>query len=138
MREVQLSPDGKTLVVTIAMRLGRRAGRKLIVAPDGSEVGKMPRARHADETLLRMLAKAWRWQRWLEGGRYRAVRELAAAERVCHSYVSRVLKLTLLAPELVEAILDGRQPRGLTAQELLRELPLTWEEQRRLNATKSV
>lgn len=129
MREAQLSPDGRTLIVTIPMRLGRRAGRKLIVAPDGSEVADLPRAKHADETLVRMLAKAWRWQQWLEGGRYRSIRELAEAERVSHSYVSRVLKLTLLAPDLVEAILDGRQPRGLTAQELLRGVPVGWGEQ---------
>ena len=112
MKNVQLSPDGRTLIVTIPMRLGRRAGRKLIVAPDGSEVADLPRPKHADETLVRMLAKARRWQQWIEGGRYRSLRELADAERVSHSYVSRVpkLKLTLLAPDLVEAILGGSLP----------------------------
>jgi hypothetical protein len=79
-----------------------------------------------------MLAKAWRWQKWLEGGRYRSIRELAEPERVSHSYVSRVLRLTLLALDLVEAILDGRQPRGMTAQELLRGVPVGWAEQRRI------
>jgi hypothetical protein len=73
MPDVQLSPDGRTLIVTIPMRLGRRAGRKLIVAPDGSEVADLPRAKHAHETLVRMLAKAWRWQQWIEGGLSTAV-----------------------------------------------------------------
>jgi hypothetical protein len=132
MKDVQLSPDARPLIVTIPMRLGRRAGRRLIVAPDGTEVADLPRAKHADETLVRMLAKAWRWQQWLEGGRYRSIRELADAERVSHSYVSRVLRLTLLAPDLVEAILDGRQPRGLTAQELQRGVPVGWRAQRRM------
>ena len=61
----------------------------------------------------RIVARAFRWRRMLETGQYATVKDLAAAEKINASYVCRVLRLTLLAPDLVEAILDGRQPAGL-------------------------
>jgi hypothetical protein len=131
MSSVETRIDGSTLIVRIPMPFQRRGGRKRIVAPDGSDI--VPTSKpQPDSTLVKALARAWRWQRQLENGRYRAIRELARAERMNHAHVVRVLKLTLLAPDLVEAILDGRQPSGLTAQELMREVPMGWVEQRLL------
>jgi hypothetical protein len=86
----------------------QRGGRKLVLMP----AGMAPRgASPADTTLVIALARAFRWRRMLEVGRYATIDELAAAEKINASYVSRILRLTLLAPDIVEAILDGRRRR---------------------------
>jgi hypothetical protein len=77
------------------------------------------------------VARAFRWRRILKAGRYNKIDELAAAEKINSSYVSRLLRLTLLAPEMVEAILDGRQPEGVTLLGLLEGVPVVWGEQLR-------
>ena len=108
MHSAETRLDGSTLIVRIPMRFQQRGGRKRIVAPDGSEM--VPTSKpQPDGTLVKALARAWRWQRMLEEGRFASVRELAEAERVSLSYVSRILRLTLLAPETVEWIMDGRR-----------------------------
>jgi hypothetical protein len=108
----------------------RRGGRTRIVAPDGSEIAPSSKSQ-PDGTPVKALARAWRWQKQLENGCYGTMRELAQAEGINHAYVVRLLKLTLLAPDLVEAILDGQQQQRTTMQEMLREVPVVWEEQRR-------
>ena len=82
-----------------------------------------------DITLIKAVARAFRWRRMLETGRYSTIDEIAAAEKINDSYVSRVLRLTLLAPDIVEAILDGRQPEGMTLPGLLKGVPVAWEGQ---------
>ena len=106
----------------------RRGGRKVIIAPDGGDAWAPAKPR-PDETLIRALARAHRWKRLLEEGKYRSAGELAEAEGVTRSFVNRLLRLTLLAPDIVEAILDGRQPKGLQLEELTRAMPSAWEEQ---------
>ena len=95
----------------------RHGGRKVIIAPDGSDAWAPAKPR-PDETLIRALARAHRWKRMLEEGRYRSAGELAEAEGITRSFVNRLLRLTLLAPDIVEAILDGRQPKGMQLEEL--------------------
>jgi hypothetical protein len=119
--------DGNTLVVRIPMRFQRRGGRKRIVAPDGSAI--VPTLKpQLDGTLVKALARAHRWQGMLEEGRFASVRELAEAERVSLSYISRILRLTLLAPDIVERILDRRPAPQLA--ELMQPFPVGWEGQR--------
>jgi hypothetical protein len=118
--------DGTRLVVRIPMRFRRRSGRKRIVAPDGREIAPSSKAR-PDGTLVKALARAHRWQRMLHSGDYGTLAELAAAERISRSYVCRVLRLTLLVPDIVERILDGRPTAGLA--QLLKPFPLEWERQ---------
>ena len=83
-----------------------------------------------DNTLIRALARAHRWKRMLEEGKFRSAGELAEAEGVTRSFVNRLLRLTLLAPDIVEAILDGRHPKVLQLEELTKALPSVWDEQR--------
>lgn len=66
----------------------------------------------------------------LESGRFATINEQAAGENINSSYVSRVLRLTLLAPDIVEAILDGRQPEAMTLQGLMDERPIVLNDQR--------
>ena len=121
--------DGTTLVLRIPMRFQRRGGRKRIVAPDGSEIVRTAKPQ-PDGTLVKALARAWRWQRLLEIGVYTSVSEIAEVERIGKSYVSRILRLALLAPDIVEAILAGRTNQGMILEQLERPLPASWEEQR--------
>jgi hypothetical protein len=109
------------------MRFQRRGGRKRIVAPDGSEIAPSSKPQPSG-TLVKAVARAWRWQGMLEEGRFASVRDLAEAERVSLSYISRILRLTLLAPDLVERILDGRPAPQLA--ELMQPFPVAWERQR--------
>lgn len=130
-RSVETRLDGSTLVVRIPMRLQRRGGRKRIVAPDGSEI--VPTSKpQLDGTLFKALARAWRWQRLLDEGIYSSVSEVGHAENISKSYVSRILRLALLAPDMVEAILAGTEDQAVMLEQLERPLPISWEEQRTL------
>jgi hypothetical protein len=122
--------DGTTLVVRIPMRFQRRGGRKRIIAPDGSEI--VPSSKpQPDGTLVKALARAWRWQRMLDDGVYASVSDIGDAENISKSYVSRILRLALLAPDIVEAMLAGNADQSLMLERLERPLPGSWEEQRR-------
>ena len=83
-----------------------------------------------DGTLVKALARAWRWQRMLDDGVYASVSEIGDAENISKSYVSRILRLALLAPDLVDANLAGRTDQALVLERLERPLPASWEEQR--------
>ena len=117
-----------TLTIRIPMRLQRRGGRKLIMTPDGA-AAPAPKPRR-DETLIKALIRAHRWRRRIESGQAKSITDLAEQEDVTDAYVCRVLPLTCLAPDIVEAILDGRQPKGLRLAEMLGNSPLAWKEQR--------
>ena len=106
----------------------RRGGRKVIIAPDGGDPWALAKPR-ARRTLIRALARAHRWKRLLDEG-YRSAGELAEAEGVTRSFVNRLLRLALLVPDIQEAILDGRQPKGMQLDELTQAMPSVWEEQR--------
>jgi hypothetical protein len=127
--------DGSTLVVRIPMRFQRRGGRKRIVAPDGSELAPSPKPQ-PDGTLVKALARAWRWQRMLDEGVYASVSDIGDAENISKSYVSRILRLALLAPDIVEAILEGRADGALMLEQLQRPLPASWAKQRCLLLTQ--
>ena len=129
MPDVETKLEGTTLVVRIPMRFQRRGGRKRIVAPDGSESAPTNKPQ-PDGTLMKALARAWRWQGMLDSGEYGTLADLADTERISRSYVCRVLRLTLLAPDIVERILDGRPMAGLAP--LLKPFPVEWERQREL------
>ena len=116
-------PD--TITVHVPFRLVKRGGRKEIVLPVGA-----PNQRKTDNTLIKALARAFRWQKMLENGDHTTITELADAEKINHSYLSRVLRLTLLAPDIIESILKGNQ--SLTLKEVLRPFPLAWHHQSNL------
>ncbi len=117
-------PVPSTLSVRVAFAIRKRGGRKLVITPDGETHRPRPRV---DSALVKAIARAHRWQRMLEGGECGSITELAAAEKIDRSYLCRVLRLTLLAPEIVEAILEGRQLEGVTLPGLMKGFPVEWE-----------
>lgn len=115
-------PDIVTLHVPF--RVARRGGRKEIQLPTGAI-----QPRRTDNTLLKALARAFRWKRMLESGEFATIAELAEREGIPPSYMTRILRLTLLAPEIVEEILDGKQGPEVTLARLLEPFPIEWENQ---------
>jgi len=124
-----LATGGGGLRVRVPMTFKRRGGRKEIVVSEGLDAAASPAPRSGDPLVL-AIARAHRWKELLEIGRYAEITELARAMGVNSSYVGRLLNLTLLAPDIVETIVSGRDPGGLSLERLYR-LPLAWEEQRR-------
>src|SRR4051794_13126094 len=119
-----MTATAQMLTIRVPLVIRKRGGRKLVVTPSGS----IPRDRaRADKTMVKALARAFRWRRMLEAGSYGTIDELAAAEKINSSYVSRLLRLTLLAPDIVETILDGRQPATLDLPALMKPFAVDWE-----------
>ena len=119
-------PVPETVTVHIPFRLVKRGGRKEMHMPDGASS-----QRRMDNTLVKALARAFRWKRMLESGEFVTIAELADRESIALSYMTRVLRLTLLAPDIVEAILVGTQEPDRTLSQLLELLPADWQSQRR-------
>ena len=122
-----------TLTIRVPLTLKRHGGRKLVIVPDGTGVPVRPNS-SPDNTLLKALARAHRWRRMLEQGKVQSMAELAEAEKINPSYLSRIYRLTLLAPDIVETILDGRQPRTVQLADLIADIPDDWERQREMFA----
>lgn len=119
--------ETKTVTIHIPFQIKRRGGRKEMVLPPG---GQLQRSR-MDNTVVKALARAFRWKRLLEQGAYSSVTELAEKENIGMSYLTRVLRMTLLAPDIIEAILDGRQGSAINLKTLADPFPVDWVSQRR-------
>ncbi len=122
-----VSRDGDAIVVRIPVRFYRRNGRQMVLTHGDN--GQATPDRETNGSLVSALAKAYRWQEQLESGEYVSMDELAAANGVDRTYVGRLLRLTSLAPEIVERILAGDEPEGMSLAKLRTELPLSWREQ---------
>jgi hypothetical protein len=118
------APIPDTVTLHVPFRLVKRGGRKEMKLPEGAT-----QPRRADSTLVKALARAFRWKRILESGEFATIAELAEREGIAPSYMTRVLRLTLLAPDIVEAILDGKHRPGMTLERTLKPFPVEWFEQ---------
>ncbi|WP_431272472.1 hypothetical protein [Dankookia sp. P2] len=117
-----------SITVRVPLSIRRRPGRKTVVTPvQRADVVAVPT--RADPALLKAVARAFRYQRLLDEARYASVSEMAVAEKIERGYLGTLLRLTLLAPEIVEAIVDGQTPADFTLPRLLEPLPAAWPEQ---------
>lgn len=128
-RGTVLDSGDSGLVVSVPLRLKKRAGRKEVILPDASGDGVMERMPH-QEALVVALARAHRWQKLLDDGKFKSVSDLAREIGLDPSFAARLLRLTLLAPDIVEAVLMGEEPSGLSLTALTKQLPTLWDEQR--------
>jgi hypothetical protein len=127
-RRPTLSRDGRTISVHIPITLRHQGGRKQVVTPADSAPW-IPKPSRVDNALVKAVVRAHRWRDMLETGRHATVRDLAKAEGINESYISRILRLTLLAPPIIQSILEGHQSANLELERLLGPLPLYWIEQ---------
>jgi hypothetical protein len=123
-----LSKDGRTITVHIPITLRHQGGRKQVVTPAGATPW-IPAPSRVDNTMVKAVVRAHRWRDMLESGDYATVRDLAKAESINESYLCRVLRLTLLSPKIIEAILEGKQPATLQLDELIKQFPIDWDRQ---------
>jgi len=119
------APVPDTVTLHVPFRVVKRGGRKEMQLPDGVRPD-----RKADNTLVKALARAFRWKRLLESGEYATIAELAEREGIAPSYMTRVLRLTQLEPAIIEAVLEGRQGDAVTLARLMEPFPLSWSEQK--------
>jgi hypothetical protein len=126
-----VSTTATHVTVQVPLAIRRRPGRKTVVVSVAAPGGAAVQAR-TEPALVKALARAFRYQRLLDEGRYASISEMAAAERIERGYLGSLLRLTLLAPDIVEAILDGRQLEGLGLLQLFDSFPAYWVEQRLL------
>lgn len=120
--------DYQTITVRIPISIRMRGGRKLVLAPDGKTESAFNR--RIDNAMVKAIARAFRWQELLEDGTYATIAEIAEAEKINESYVGRLFRLTLLAPDLLEAIVNGPQSPHMTLATLMRPFPVAWQSQR--------
>lgn len=123
------TPLTDTVTLHVPFRVMKRGGRKEMQRPEGVQ-----QSRRTDNTLVKALARAFRWKRLLESGEFATIAELSEREGIASSYMTRVLRLMLLAPDVVEAILKGKQGQEMTLTKSLEPFPLEWDEQRQLFA----
>jgi hypothetical protein len=122
--KTSISKDGQTATVSIPVTFLQRSGRKQILTPSGE--ARWSPAPRVETALVKAIVRAHRWRQMLESGEYASSAELAKAEKVNDSYLSRILRLTLIAPDIVEAILTGRQSSTLQLDDLLKPMPAVW------------
>jgi hypothetical protein len=130
-RPADVHRDGDCVVLNIPMTFRRRNGRREIILPPGGDASVGP---EPNRVLVLALARAWRWQEMLDKGKVGSVDELAQQLHLGPTYVARTLRLTAVAPKLVESILAGDEPDGLSLRKLAADLPVDWAEQERLLA----
>lgn len=121
------TPIPDTITIHVPFRVVKRGGRKEMHLPDGVRPD-----RKADSTLVKALARAFRWKRMLESGEFATIAELAEREGIATSYMTRILRLTQLEPGIIEAVLDGRQTDGVTLARLMDPFPMSWIEQKNI------
>jgi len=114
----------ETVTLHVPFRVVKRGGRKEMQLPEGAA-----QPRRTDNTLVKALARAFRWKRLLETGEFATINDLATKEGIAPSYMTRVLRLTLLAPDIVEAILYGTQGPEVTLTRVLEPFSMHWAEQ---------
>ena len=119
------TPIPETMTLHVPFRIVKRGGRKEMQMPDHVRPERMP-----DSTLVKALARAFRWKQMLESGDFATIAELAEREGIAAPYLTRTMRLSHLSPDLVESILEGRQPSGLKLEALRSTLPMAWSEQR--------
>ena len=122
--EVRFEPQTGTVVVCVPLRQRRRGGRKTIVGE--VRAARLAPADGSHRTVLKALGRAYRWKRMLESGEFSSITDLAKAEKINHSYVRRVLRLTLLSPDITEMILSGDLAKGWQLEDLLKAAPGVW------------
>jgi hypothetical protein len=118
-----------SITVRVPLKIGRKAGQKTVVMPVPREATEDVQATRSDPALLKALARAFRYQKLLDEGLYGSITEMACAERIERGYLGSLLRLTLLAPHIVEALLNSNQPTALGLPRVMEPFSISWNDQ---------
>lgn len=131
MAKPSMKSDGRTITVRVPISIRKRGGRKVVLAPDGLFLDASELfCQRVDNAMVKAIARAFRWREMLEKGTYSTIKEIAENEKIAETYVGRVLRLTLLAPDIVELVLAGRHPPKITLPSMMQCFPADWNDQR--------
>jgi hypothetical protein len=125
------APIPDTVTLHVPFRIVKRGGKKEMQMPEG-----VTQSQRTDNTLVKALARAFRWKRMLESGEFSSISELAEKEGIAFTYMARLMRLSLLSPDIVDAIMAGRQAPDMTLANLVDPFPLDWNEQHAQWATE--
>ena len=126
-QQTLMNPDG-TITVYVPITFKRAGGRNFIMTPTESvQPFELPKEH---EPLINALIKTFTWKEMIDKGEASSMKAIALKEKVSESFICRMFRLTLLAPDIIETILDGRQPKTLTLSECMKPFPIEWEAQR--------
>ena len=128
MNGISLVEDAGAVTVRIPMQMKKRGGRKEIHVPEGLDA-TIQKTCYGNAFVI-SLARAHCWMDMLDSGKYRSIREMADSLGLCQTYVTRLLRFTLLAPDIIQAILDGKEPDGFSQNKLVGAIPADWTAQR--------
>src|SRR4051812_12380781 len=135
----KIKSDGRTITVRVPISIRKRGGRKVVLAPDGVEYDRGNlRCQQVDNAMVKALARAFRWREMLENGTYSTINDIADGEKIAETYVGRVLRLNLLAPDIIELILAGAHPPAIALPVVMHQrFPTVWSDQRNLFETQA-
>ncbi len=125
----QLDTQERKIIVHVPVNFRQWGGKKVLVGPKGQDLRTLDTETRKDEKLLKALARAYKWQKQIALGKYQNAREIEEAEKINHSYVQRVMRMMLLSPRIIEAILDGEQPEGFALTDIDKTFSPLWDEQ---------
>lgn len=125
----QIDTQERKIIVHVPVNFRTWGGKKVLVGPKGQDLRKLELEMRKDEKLLKALARAYKWQKQIALGKYQNAREIEEAEKINHSYVQRVMRMMMLSPRIIEAILDGEQPEGFALTDIDRTFSPVWDEQ---------
>lgn len=123
-----LTHDNNGIIINVPLIIKRQEGRKKVIIPGANAAGYHPNSTH-QEALVIAIARAHRWKKLLDEGKFESISDLAREIGLDVSFAARLLRLTLLAPDIIEAILAGEEPSGLSLTMLTRNLSFGWNEQ---------
>lgn len=124
---MKLMNANKDPYIYVEFKIKKKSGRSWIITPDGS--APVFEEVKVDNTILKALAKAHLWQRELKRGKYSTIQDLARKKDIAPTYVRRIISMCYLSPKIQEIIINGRQPKHLKLQDIIIDVPISWEEQ---------
>jgi hypothetical protein len=125
----EVSVQEEKIVVHVPIRFRRAGAKRMIVGPTGEDLRCLEKEIRKDEKLIKGIARAYKWQKQIAQGKYKTARDIEDAEGINHSYVQRVMRMMLLSPRIIEAILDGEQPEGFALTHIDKTFSPVWDEQ---------
>lgn len=135
-KAMKLKSDSRTITVRVPISIRKRGGRKVVLTPDDITRTKADPKRQPPDVIAKALARGFRWREMLENT-HGTIAEIAQAEKIAETYVGRVLRLTLLSPEVIEELLGGKQ-LSITLPVLMRPSPIEWPGQRKRFSKKVI